>query len=299
MKRRTVLKSTVGVASLSSIPTVTANDSDSKVWVPAGREVDKEHVHMVETETPTPPWKRQGWRERRDNLTYDENAEERREDSSSDEVSTQTTNRAWLSYAEYIHSDEVTFFETEWDVPETLPSWNSDFTLFTFPALQNCSSGFFCSPFILQPVLQWNFEGNGRWEIASWYGSSDEGYSYSMPISVNPGDTIYGEIEKQDDRWRIGTWNLDANEGTVSYSNNTSDTFNEAYVALEGVEHDCNWLPDRVDFEDIVLRDGSTIDPSWSAGFNDRQNGNPEECDTSVWYPVETSPSYVYIRNEE
>lgn len=119
-----------------------------------------------------------------------------------------------------------------------------------------------------------------------------------MPISVNPGDTIYGEIEKQGDRWRIGTWNLDANEGTVSYSNNTSDTFNEAYVALEGVEHDCNWLPDRVDFEDIVLRDGSTINPSWSAGFNDRQNGDPKECDTSVWYPAETSPSYVYIRNE-
>lgn len=298
INRRTILKSALGTTGISAIPTTAHGSEQDRIWIPAGEQVDRNTIDAVDSADRTPPWDREGWSERRERLEHDPDATEREERSEDDDdVQTSSEDRAWLGYTEYVHSREFDRIEAEWEVPANPPTTGDSFSLFTFPALQNCNSGWSCSPFILQPVLQWNYDGSGRWEIANWYGSNSDGYVRNYPLGVSAGDTIYGEIEQDGDDWLLGVWNLDSGSGRSLRYSDSEYSFTHVFMTLESVEYSCNWIPDSVYFDDIVLDDGSTVEPNWSAEFNDAQSGDPDSCEMSARYSTDTSPTYVIIDN--
>ncbi len=84
---------------------------------------------------------------------------------------------------------------------------------------------------ILQPVLDWNWGGSGRWQIASWYVGS-QNYRSSF-LNVDVGDTIFGSVAlDQWNHWTIYAWDVQKQIAT-GIGTQDSNPYNWRLEALE------------------------------------------------------------------
>jgi len=139
---------------------------------------------------------------------------------------------------------DVTSFVGNWMVPG-LPQRNSGQILYTFPGLQNVGMGRGTpgseqgqrplTVDIIQPVLQYGGDGGGYWAISSWYVTASGDAIQSPLVRVDPGDLIYGAMQKVGvDSWFINS--VDTENGrntsiTVRRSNLAEQPY--AFVVLE------------------------------------------------------------------
>jgi len=179
----------------------------------------------------------------------------------------------YIDYVEYKDSVGIDSFTGYWTVPDA-PSkpnglvylWNG---LVQFQV--NTST-------VLQPVLQFGFSpagGGNYWGIASWYVTATGLALYSNLVSVNVGDSIYGNMYQTSP----GNWvcvATDKNTGQSSTLNvNSLPAQYYAYVVLEVYVNDCTNLPSQsTTFTQLTLNDGNgPISASWQPQTADQCNG--------------------------
>jgi len=117
---------------------------------------------------------------------------------------------------------EITAF---WTVPPT-PKTNDGQTLYFFPGFMNINPAL-----IIQPVLGWNDgqSGVGPWNIASWNCCPNGTANYSTPVTVNPGDKIWGKIKStcKPGNESCPTWNITTKDVTTNQSTTLANTPSE------------------------------------------------------------------------
>jgi hypothetical protein len=172
----------------------------------------------------------------------------------------------WIESARDLSVSELGQFIAYWTVPSDPPDPQTDTIDFLFNAIQPSSSAG-----IVQPVLEWNQAGSGRWTGSAWY-VDQYGVGYpSDPINVDEGDSIKGTLG-----WDPGLqqWNIifaDQTTGELKsiFSENAANigsTNLQIYVALEGygVVDDSD-VPGDTIFRNMRIRDLSlaTVDIDW------------------------------------
>jgi len=161
------------------------------------------------------------------------------------------------------------------DVPQSA----DDQTLFMFTGLQNENwvPGPNSPPApndfeIIQPVLQYGYSAGGGgdyWTLASWYVTVYDGFLISDLITVNAGDTIFGNMTLvAEDSWFISgvlKSNGQATSLTADKSNLKVNPW--AYCTLEvyGDSGDCGEYPDNPQvYSGLKIYDGGAkVTPKW------------------------------------
>ncbi len=154
----------------------------------------------------------------------------------------------WLEYAMYPPAENevsdlsVTGFDAYWKVPSSPPYPDAEAVDFLFPAIMDEFQEYPST--MIQPVLEWNYEGSGGWTIASWrvyQEDEDPGHweSYrSDPIPVGEKDLIYGNMiflsGEHSPCWAISICNNDTHESTTAaWQTDRTDKL-WIFAALEG-----------------------------------------------------------------
>jgi hypothetical protein len=189
----------------------------------------------------------------------------------------------WTAYSLYglDTSAPASAFLGSWNVPGT-PSQQDLQTLFLFTGLQN---GYFSAPpggiSIIQPVLQYGPSaagGGAYWAIASWY-VSDTGAVYSSLVTVNSGDTIFGNMTiDKTSKWFINTVSKTTGKQTnINVRVGTPELFAFCTLEVYGVQA-CNDFPNgQVTFTGLKLTTGATtpVVPQW-------QTETQNDCNEAV-----------------
>jgi len=107
---------------------------------------------------------------------------------SSNVQSTTPTVTGWVEDTNTLSKpfSNLTTFTAYWKVP-TSPKNKGNVVNFVFNGIQPDGGT------IIQPVLEWNNGGSGRWTVSSWY-VYPGGSIRSYPLNVNVGNTIWGTM---------------------------------------------------------------------------------------------------------
>jgi len=168
----------------------------------------------------------------------------------------------WIECSHDWSVDELWEFNAYWHVPSSPPSPESGTIDFLFNAIEPSTAGA-----IVQPVLEWNQAGSGRWTGSAWTGSGGD-YYHSDPIDASVGDRIKGILAWDDDynSWFIDFYDMTTGEQTYIWSNDVGDTGLAVFTALEGygVEDDTD-VPGDTTFYDMSFRDSdfNIVDITW------------------------------------
>ncbi len=167
----------------------------------------------------------------------------------------------WAEQATYLASSGTTSFNGNWQVPKGPSSWGGNTVLYYFIALEPPYS-----TDIIQPVLQWNFDGSNQWQIASWYciGASCV-HGNINPAYVNDYLGGYLEYEGNPAQWWIYTDDRTQQSEAV---NNLADTRSWPYnfVTLETYNvNSCSNFPGGADFYGLGINNGI---PGWNYNVN-------------------------------
>jgi len=188
----------------------------------------------------------------------------------------------WLSNAGFYYTPysspplEMRKFTGQWTVPPAPAVPHEPESVYYFIGLEDRTQGQQTS--ILQPVLTWGDEtegGIGGWHLWSWDCCPQNVTWHSEDINgFQPGDTIYGSIEKvADATWRVDGAFKDSNgawKNTTLLSEVGNYVFNYADVTLEVYNiSSCDQMPaGGADFTElsIDLSDGNSYTPpTWYA----------------------------------
>ncbi len=162
----------------------------------------------------------------------------------------------WLEDAENWSISTLRYFDAYWNVPTPPPNPESTTINYLFNAIEpNTGTS------IIQPVLEWNFDGSNRWTAAAWAGPDASGnYFRSYPINVNTGDTLHGEMTYGviSGYWLIGIKDTNTGEYSGLYSNLIGSKNLSVFVALEGYDvYDNTDVPGDTLFYQMSLYDSS------------------------------------------
>jgi len=116
-----------------------------------------------------------------------------------------------------------------WNVPSA-PPVNAGQVLFFFDGKEDGN------PLtIYQPVLDWNWGGTGRWQIASWcVGGCYAGRNWNSTfLNVDVGDTIFGSIQYSSGHWNTNAWDV---QKQIATGLSISDTRPFTYENLDALE---------------------------------------------------------------
>jgi len=211
----------------------------------------------------------------------------------------------WQAWTTYQTTSPLGFtqFLGYFTIPDAPQEGSDSQTLFMFTGLQN--SNWIPGPNsppapqdfeIIQPVLQWGYSAGGGgdyWTLASWYVTVYNGFLISDLISVNAGDTIFGNMTLlSPDTWYIsGVLQSNGQATTLTADKTNLKTNPWAYCTLEvyDASGDCGEYPDNPqEYSKLQLYVGkSKVTPKW------QQNVTPDPiCGEHV--TVE-SPTHVTI----
>lgn len=167
----------------------------------------------------------------------------------------------WIEDAYNWSINYLDLFEAYWDVPSSPPSPNPYAVNFLFNAIEPTDYSA-----IVQPVLEWNWGGSGRWTAKAWAVDQNGNTYTSDPINVDVGDQLKGTLLWQDDYafpisdcWYIEITDCTTDQKTYLYSNAVGRDFNlGVFVALEGynIEDDGD-VPGNTTFYNIVFKDNN------------------------------------------
>jgi len=171
----------------------------------------------------------------------------------------------WIESARDLSVSELGQFIAYWTVPSNPPTPQSDTVDFLFTGIQPASGG------IVQPVLEWNQAGSGRWTGRAWYVDQYGVGYYTSPINVNPGDSIAGTLGWNPNlqRWNIIFADQTTGQSVSIFSTNAANigsTNLQIYVVLEGYGVDDNTdVPGHTTFSDMRIRDVNlnVVDIDW------------------------------------
>jgi len=172
----------------------------------------------------------------------------------------------WIESSRDLTVSELGQFIAYWTVPSSPPTPQTDTTDFLFNGIQPSSSGG-----IVQPVLEWNQAGSGRWTGRAWY-VDQYGVGYpSNPINVNVGDSIKGTLgwNPNIQHWNIIFADETTTDSTSIFSENAANigsTNLQMYTALEGYGVDDNSdVPGHTTFNNMRIRDVNlnVVDIDW------------------------------------
>jgi hypothetical protein len=128
-----------------------------------------------------------------------------------------TLTNGWVETG-YADVSPTTSISAHWKVPGA-PSSNDNQIIYMFPATQNCFSNCGNYVFIIQPVLQWGYNGDfggSYYVLASWWVDSNGNYFYSTPINVSPGDKLIGsEKSNKCNSSYTCNWAITGKDGTT------------------------------------------------------------------------------------
>lgn len=170
----------------------------------------------------------------------------------------------WDDWIEWSHDwsvDEIDWFRAYWEVPFD-PKEPDDHAIdFLFNGIEDQQGNT-----IIQPVLEWNQVGSGRWTGAAWYSN---GTSYrATPVNASEGDLIRGTIDHYyGNLWYIQFYNVDdsTSSSLLTSALGQGDEDLAIFCALEGENiDDNNDVPGDTGFYDMEFKhDGNTVDIEW------------------------------------
>ncbi|HIH97085.1 MAG TPA: hypothetical protein HA348_06380 [Thermoplasmata archaeon] len=176
----------------------------------------------------------------------------------------------WIEWAQDLWVWELWEFTAEWNVPSSPPSPEGDTVDFLFNGIEPLLGGS-----IIQPVLEWNYGGSGRWTAAPWCVSGSDTYRGTPPIDVDVNDHLEGILVWHDavDKWTIGIY--DHTKGTYKfiekYCGIDPDTV-RTYVTLEGYGvYDDSDVPGDTTFYNMIFEDANEnpVDIDWTPKVNE------------------------------
>lgn len=169
----------------------------------------------------------------------------------------------WIEWAA-AYVGNLTYTYAYWVTPSSPPSPGSSVYDMLFTAIQ------YSSVAIMQPVLEWNHEGSGRWTGSAWYGVYGY-YENSDDINVSSGDVIHGAIVWDGDQWYISFTDNTTNQYTSIYNEAFYGTYGlSVYCALEGGNiDDDDDVPGDTTFDYMSFRyQGNPVYPNWDDYYN-------------------------------
>eukprot|EP01083_Nonionella_stella_P285368 971315_1 len=193
------------------------------------------------------------------------------------------TGNGWQAYVKQDMGSAVTGFSGNWIVPALPIKKSTEEVLYSFIAVQNIDwvppENNPQQPFdIIQPVLQYGYEsgkgGGPFWGISSWYVTLSNDVVQSPLIRVNPGEVIYGVMQKVgSDSWFINSIDTTSGQNTsfvVSRAILSSQPW--VYVTLEvyNIDNCQQQYPPKgtsIPFSNLVLQNNhqnETIE--WTVG---------------------------------
>lgn len=178
-------------------------------------------------------------------------------------VSTIPEINGWIESSQDWSVNELYRFEAYWNVPSYPPSPEIDTVDFLFNGIQP-SDG---SAIIVQPVLEWNNAGSGRWTGAAWSVSPGDTY-HSSRINVDTSDEIEGLMywNTFQNKWFIGFWDHTTDATTYIYSTAIGTSDLAVFTALEGYGvNDDTDVPGDTTFHSMDFRDSNNniVDITW------------------------------------
>jgi len=190
-----------------------------------------------------------------------------------------------------------------WTVPPT-PKSNDGQVLYFFPGFMDINN----TQLIIQPVLGWDDGqvGVGPWNIASWNCCPSGTANYSTPVTVSPGDTIWGEIKStcKPGNESCPTWNITTKDVTTNKSTTLSNTpsegqtFNWAQSGVSEVYYisRCSDFPPNhsIKFSNVALWDYNfkkITNPGWTPEYWVEKGTTKPWCN----YKATTTPTTVVL----
>lgn len=205
----------------------------------------------------------------------------------------------WIESARDLSVSELGQFIAYWKVPSSPPDPQADTVNFLFNGIQPSSSGG-----IVQPVLEWNQAGSGRWTGRAWYVDQyNVGYP-SNPINVNVNDNIKGTLGWNSN---LQQWNIifaDQTTGELrsifsEYAPNIGSTNLEIYIALEGygVVDDSD-VPGDTIFSNMRIRDPylNVVDVEWEGRVEPDPDNALTNLEVGTW-PSDDTMVILYTAN--
>jgi hypothetical protein len=169
----------------------------------------------------------------------------------------------WIEDSNDWSVDNLDLFGGTWVVPSNPPNPEANVVDFLFNAIENQSGNK-----ILQPVLEWNQAGSGRWTCRAWSGSSS-GYYCSSPINANAGNSIAGAMNYEGGYygWLITCSNHTTHQSTWITTTILGTSSLAVFCALEGYNIDENDdVPGDTTFDNMAFDyNGNGVDITWVA----------------------------------
>jgi hypothetical protein len=170
----------------------------------------------------------------------------------------------WIEYAYNLRIDEISEFTAYWEVPEEPPSPGRDALDYIFNGIQPQDESS-----IVQPVLEYNYDGSDRWTVAPWAVVNGDDAFTGHRFDVDEDDRLMGRLlwNLGDREWYIEIKDLTSNHASTMESDLIETDYDlEVFLALEGyhIESDNDVCSD-ITFHDIITKDedGDDIDIEW------------------------------------
>lgn len=174
----------------------------------------------------------------------------------------------WIEQARDLDVDGLDNFRAKWDCPSDPPDPGNDVTDFIFNGIQEVSG----APdyiVLLQPVIEWNYDGSGCWEGRVWVVWTDDHYKDETPIDVSEGDEMWGQMfVYSSNSWYVYLTNytdLDVSYLWTNRIDGPEDNL-QIFCVLEGFNYDDDDdMPGDTEFYDMIFKDDldDDIDITW------------------------------------
>lgn len=192
-------------------------------------------------------------------------------------------NNDWIEYAGYnLVGRAYGTLTARWNAPpEPQGSYSGGQVYYTFPGLLS-------SEYIIQPVLQYHWDGAEHWTAASWRCDDGSDCRHGTVISVDPGDEMLGSVTASDCQGGVCWWTIITRDLTRQTQSTwvAEDTWNYYRSTGGAVEvyglTSCGQYPDSsASYYAIALNDqyGTPVSPSW---FHYVQSNLSPECEFAV-----------------
>ncbi len=199
---------------------------------------------------------------------------------------------SWIEAGQVSDSTPYDAVEASWAVPQT-PTTNDGQTLYFFPGLMHTTAD---PELIVQPVLGWDDgqSGAGPWNIASW-NCCPSGMAWSStPVTVSPGDQIWGiamsacgaALVQSCSKWSITTTDTTTHGTTtlnvVYPSLMTFEWAQSGALEVYSISQCSDYPPDGfITFSNAALFDNNfrrIMHPGWSPMYWVTQGGTNPWC---------------------